>query len=238
MKSSTLVIVQARMGSTRFPGKALAQLGDKLLIDHVIQRALYAAHAENIIVATTNLGEDDSLVQHIQSRYKLGIFRGSAFDVRSRFISITEELKPNFIIRLTADDPFKDPQLIRDVIEVLESGNFDYVSNFANPCLPIGLDVEGFTAKALKDSVRQFSDELNREHVTIGLRESGLYRTISLNYPQMYPDFRLTIDTVQDLTNLTKVYYKLRKENGIELLDYTSTCGAISASIESGEELD
>ena len=129
-------------------------------------------------------------------------------------------------------------QIIRDVIEVLESGNFDYVSNFANPCLPIGLDVEGFTAKALKDSVRQFSDELNREHVTIGLRESGLYRTISLNYPQMYPDFRLTIDTVQDLTNLTKVYYKLRKENGIELLDYTSTCGAISASIESGEELD
>jgi len=138
MKSSTLVIVQARMGSTRFPGKSLAQLGDKLLIDHVIQRALNAVEPGNMIVATTNLGEDDSLVRHIQSRYKLKIFRGSALDVRSRFISISEELKPNFIIRLTADDPFKDPQLIRDVIEVLETGKFDYVSNFANPCLPIG----------------------------------------------------------------------------------------------------
>jgi spore coat polysaccharide biosynthesis protein SpsF (cytidylyltransferase family) len=238
MKSPTLVIVQARMGSTRYPGKSLAQLGDKPLIDHVIQRALNAVEAENIIVATTNLGEDDSLVQHIQSRYKLGIFRGSAFDVRSRFISITEELKPNYIVRLTADDPFKDPQLIRDVIEVLEAGKFDYVSNFAKPCLPVGLDVEGFTAEALKDSERRFSDELNREHVTIGLRESGLYRTISLNYPEIYPNVRLTLDTVQDLTNLTKVYNKLRRKNNVELFDYTSTCTAISESMECGEKLD
>jgi len=229
-----LVVIQARMGSARLPGKSMLKIGEKFLIEHVLNRAI-AIQADKIIaVATTYLQEDDVLANFIEDNYSVDVFRGDPLDVRSRFASLVLRYEPTNIVRLTADDPFKDPRLSEDALKSLTECGYEYVSNFARPCLPIGLDVEAFTAEAFKDSLTRFQDHENTEHVTPGLRNSGYYRTNSLIYKSNLADFRLTIDYPEDLEKCRKIHQVLAENKMQNVFDFEVTSEAIQKAKEEG----
>lgn len=229
-----LVIIQARMGSTRLPGKSMLKIGEKFLIEHVLDRAIAIQADKRIAIATTYLQEDDVLANFINENYSVDVFRGDPLDVRSRFASLALKYEPVNIVRLTADDPFKDPRLSEDAIKNLTDYGYEYVSNFALPCLPIGLDVEAFTVEAFKDSLTRFQDNQNIEHVTLALRNSGHYKTNTLTYTSNLSDFRLTIDYPEDLEKCRKIYQALLEGEMQNVFDFETTCAVVQKAKEMG----
>ena len=193
------VVIQARMGSSRLPGKSLMKVGNKLLIDHVIDRCLAAAPANSVFLATTDQNEDKILVDHVASKYGLEVFQGDREDVRSRFEAVAREYYLNKIVRITADDPFKDPKHIVESIRALNEDTVDYYNNFEIPIFPVGLDVESFRTKALLENIVRDSSSESKEHVTLGLRKSPIFvKKFCLGEPE-FTNIRLTIDTPADL---------------------------------------
>lgn len=235
LPENNLVIIQARMGSKRLPGKSMSLIGDKPLIDHVVRRALEIRQIQKLILATTILEEDDEIATYVREEFGIGVYRGDPEDVRSRFVEIIKSLSPKNIIRITADDPFKDPKLADDALESLIANSFDYVSNFAPQCLPIGLDVEAFTANAFMDSYSKFQGQDDIEHVTVALRNSGIYHTNSLRYKSNLSNFRLTIDGPEDLVKCRIIYSMLGEVGATHLFDYQVTCRVIENAIEMGK---
>jgi spore coat polysaccharide biosynthesis protein SpsF (cytidylyltransferase family) len=187
------------MGSTRLPGKTLMKVGDKYLIDHVLERLLSLVPEPSVTVATTNLDEDSILVKYLSQNYSVGIYRGSARDVQSRFLEVGSIKKAKKIVRITADDPFKDPEQILLLLKLLEESNLDYVNNFSNKIFPTGIDVEVFTLNSLIESRKYFADDENKEHVTVSLRDSSRFKRGVLRGSPQFIDTRLTIDTIKDL---------------------------------------
>lgn len=193
------VIIQARMGSSRLPGKSLMKIGGKPLIDHVIERCLAAVPINTVFLVTTDLHEDMILVNHVVSKYGIVVFQGDKHDVRSRFEVVARQHFLKKIVRITADDPFKDPAHIVEAIRALDDVHIDYYNNFENPIFPLGLDVESFRTKALFENIQGDASSESKEHVTFGLRKSPIFIK---KYCQGEPEFtnvRLTIDTLADL---------------------------------------
>ena len=234
MSYKNMVIIQARMGSKRFPGKSMKTIGDEPLINHVVRRALAMNDINKVVVATTRQEEDNVLASHVEAKFGVQVYRGDSEDVRSRFIDVINEYHPENVILLTADDPFKDPKLAEDALGTLITEDLDYVSNFALPTLPIGLDVEAFRSGALIDSLTDFKSQEDIEHVTPALRNSGNYRTKSLVYEGIFSDFRLTIDFPEDLEKCRTIYELLRVASP-DNFDYKTTCKVIKSVIEMGE---
>lgn len=201
--------MQARMGSERLPGKTLMKLGDKLLIDHVLERALITEEVDCVVLATTELPEDDELVKYVSRRYSVKIYRGSPKDVRSRFVNIAEQTCADIIIRITADDPFKDPIETLALINLLTREKLDYVCNFVPQELPIGMDAEAFTSAALFNSAQLFNSPLDLEHVTWSLR-SSYYNWKSISHSVFQPQTRLTVDIPSDLDYCSDIAATLR----------------------------
>lgn len=205
----TLGIIQARMGSRRLPGKTLRDLNGKPLIDHVIERALFVLKVEQIVLATTTNIEDDQLVSHVSKRYGIAVYRGDSDDVRSRFVQIGAQWGAESIIRITADDPFKDPEHFLLSQQTLLVSNADYYNNFEPQSYPIGMDVECFKYEALERNSREDQSSESLEHVTWGLRR-GLYykRTHERRTPEFIAT-RLTIDTEMDFGFCNNVAEKI-----------------------------
>ena len=209
-------------------------IGEVPLINHVLRRALAISQIERVVVATTYLEEDDALVSYVDAEFGIQIHRGDPEDVRSRFTDVINKFHPKNIIRLTADDPFKDPRLAEDALRTLIEEDLDYVSNFDPHTLPIGLDVEAFSSRALLDSLSDFRSQEDIEHVTPALRTSGNYKTKSLAYESTLADFRLTIDFPEDLERCRTIF-KLLSEVSPNNFDYKTTCKVIKSAIDMGE---
>ena len=193
------VIIQARMGSSRLPGKSLMKIGSKPLIDHVIERCLAAAPVDKVFLATTEQYEDEILVNHVASKYGLVVFRGDKEDVRSRFEAVARKYLLEKIVRITADDPFKDPKHIGESILALDEDTVDYYNNFETRIFPVGLDVESFRTKALLENIVRDSSTESKEHVTLGLRRSPAFVKKFCQGEPEFTHIRLTIDTQADL---------------------------------------
>jgi len=209
----TIAIIQARMGSSRLPGKTMSQLGTKPLIDHVLERARVPEVIDEIYLATTTSRGDDILVSHVQSFDEVQIYRGSEIDVRSRFTAITEESSADLIVRITSDDPFKDPFQIVKAVNLMREKDLEYICNFEPRTLPIGMDIEVFTAAALAKSNKDFDNPLDREHVTWSMRtENFLWESFSLEYYE--PNLRLTVDLPEDFDYCSRIAKVLHNQDG------------------------
>jgi len=143
-KPRVVGIIQARMTSTRFPGKVLAEVAGHPVLWHVVHRARQVGFLDAVIVATTREASDDPLADFCE---KEGIpcFRGSEDDVLDRYFQVAKEIGARVIVRITADCPLIDPGGIDRVIEVFLEGCYDYVCNTLPPTFPDGLDIEVFT---------------------------------------------------------------------------------------------
>jgi spore coat polysaccharide biosynthesis protein SpsF (cytidylyltransferase family) len=189
------------MGSTRLPGKVLADIAGRSMLEWVLTRVARAAGVNEVVVATTTLTEDN-VVQESGDQLGVRVVRADPFDVLGRYVVAAREAEADVVVRVTADCPFIDPELITSVVErVLGAGPpIDYVSNTIEPrTFPRGLDVEAMTRRALLEADRLDSDPESREHVTPFIRESGRFLIASVTNDEDVSAVRWTVDTAADL---------------------------------------
>ena len=235
----TVAIIQARMGSTRLPGKVLMDLEGTTILDRVITRAQRSKKLSEVVVATTDLPEDDAIVDEC---VRLGVrcFRGSSDDVLDRYYQAAKWVEADAIVRITSDCPLIDPAVIDELFYYGgESGGVDYISNiYLERTYPRGLDVELFGRSALERAWNEATDPAEREHVTLHLYRNpdkfmcgGAFRDESLAH------HRWTVDTPEDLELVRKIYHALGRDDfGLKdvlgLLELHPEWGEINAHIE------
>lgn len=207
-------IVQARMGSTRLPGKVLADIAGITLIDRIIARVRAAPSVGSVVVATSDSSEDDELVEHVRKTGLASIYRGSEFDVLARFAGAATMSRADIVVRITADDPFKDAEVIEQGIGLLVSDtSLDYCSNTLRPTYPEGLDVEVFRASALHRAHSEAKLPSEREHVTPFIwKNPGLFRALNFEYERDLSSWRWTVDYPEDLEFARNVYSHFRDQ--------------------------
>lgn len=195
-----VAIIQARMGSSRFPGKVLAKIDNRPLLEILISRVKMSEFIDKIVVATTTEVADDVLCDWLNVN-GVEYFRGSEGDVLDRFWRCAKLFSADIIVRITADDPLKDPGVIDDIVDVIQrSDSIDYVSNTLKPSYPEGLDVEVFRFLALDTAYCDATLESEREHVTPYIWKNP--EKFELHNVAMSPnlsDWRWTVDKPEDL---------------------------------------
>jgi spore coat polysaccharide biosynthesis protein SpsF len=212
-----VAVVQARTGSTRLPKKIFLPLVDKPLIWHIFDRITHSKTVNECLLATSTNPLDDALTNWARSE-GIQIFRGSEEDVLSRIYYAAVFSNADIIVRVTADDPFKDPVLIDEVVARLQQDKLAFASNNNPPSYPEGLDVEVFTFESLKKAYCESRDPFEREHVTqYFYRNPELFKQVNLPYFDNLSHLRWTLDTTADYQMAQKVYYHLYKPGEIFL---------------------
>jgi len=212
----TVAIIEARMKSTRLPGKVLRQIGEKSSIEHIVERLKEVKDISNICIATTKHKSDDVIEEFASSR-NYHVYRGSEEDVLSRVIGAAEALSAEIIVEITGDCPFVDPILVDQYLEILLSNGLDYVSNNIVASYPDGFDVQVFSTEALKRSSKAAITQAEREHVTMHIRQNPqIFRTLNIIAPKPFrhPNLSVTLDTKEDLEVLRLISENFR-ENGM-----------------------
>jgi spore coat polysaccharide biosynthesis protein SpsF (cytidylyltransferase family) len=164
-----VAIIQARMGSSRLPGKTIADVAGRPLLLHVVERTQRARRVDKVVVATTDRSSDDPIADLCQ-REGIQCFRGSEDDVLDRFYRTAQAHGADVVVRITADCPLIDAAVIDKVIARFQAGDCDYVSNILRYTYPDGLDTEVFSFAALERAWREAKKPSEREHVTPYLR--------------------------------------------------------------------
>lgn len=210
---ATLGILQARMSSSRLPGKVLAPVLDVPMIGRQIERLRRASSLDDLVVATSIDSSDDPLCEYL-SAIDVKIVRGSLDDVLNRFVTVIKQYQPDTVVRLTADCPLASPSVIDAVITEFHSRSIDYLSNTLQPSFPDGLDVEVVKASALVRAADEFSDSPEREHVTLGVyRRPEIFSVANFAGDSDYSDLRWTVDTPGDLEFVRSIYAQLYPGN-------------------------
>lgn len=212
-------IIQARCGSKRFPKKVFAKIEGKPLIWHVINRLRYSEMIDGIVVATTTNPNDDSLESWCRGE-DVKCFRGSENDVLNRYYQASLAFPSDIVVRITADDPFKEPRIIDQVIQKLLEGGYDLATNNFPPSFPEGFDCEAFTFSALEKMEKSTKDEFEREHVTQYIYHNPeIFRIGNVSSEIQLSSYRWTIDNEEDYEMVKAIYEKREKnKNGILLM--------------------
>jgi glutamate-1-semialdehyde aminotransferase/spore coat polysaccharide biosynthesis protein SpsF (cytidylyltransferase family) len=200
-------IIQARVGSTRLPEKVFADIEGRPMLWHVANRVRRARLVNRIVVATSEELADRAIAAFCE-RYELACYRGSEADVLDRFYQTAQVFPAEFFVRITADCPLLDPDVIDRVVEVLKTGTYDYVSNTLRYTYPDGLDVEGFTWETLSQTWREAKKPSEREHVTPYMRLSGKFRLFNVknDVDLSWRGYRWSVDDEGDLQFIRRVY--------------------------------
>lgn len=212
-----VAIIQARLGSSRLPGKVLRNVGGKPLIQFIISRLRRSLKIKKIVVATTTSELDDELVNFLSG---LGVltFRGSELDVLDRYYRTALEHKADIVVRITADDPLKCPNMIDQMIQTfIEGVGLEYLTNSNPPSYPEGADIEIFTFKALERVWEKAQLPSDREHVTPYIYNSAEFVCSNISSPRNLSAWRWTLDYEQDLEFINTLF---KIEPNLELLDY------------------
>lgn len=202
--NTTTVVLQARTGSSRLPGKVLADLAGQPMLAFQIRRILPQARASGwtIVVATSLTPRDDSVAE-LAAREGVPVVRGSEGDVLSRFIAALDAHPATDLVRLTGDCPFTDPAIVADAITLHRTFGADYTSNVLPRSFPKGLDVEVATASALRIANAEATDPADREHVMPFLyRHPERFRLANLDSGLDLGDQGWTVDTADDLARV------------------------------------
>jgi spore coat polysaccharide biosynthesis protein SpsF len=202
---TTLAVIQARSGSTRFPRKVLAPLQGRPVLAHVIERVSRATLLDGVVVATTDGAIDDD-VASLAITSGANVTRGPEDDVLSRYLLAVREHGAGVIVRITADCPLVDPAIIDLVIRARAAEGADYASNVAPATYPDGYDVETLTAECLFRIDREATLAYEREHVTVRVREHlDDYRTAQVRNDRDLSWMRLTVDFPEDLDRIARL---------------------------------
>jgi len=210
-----VAIVQARMGSTRFPNKVMRPICGTPMIGLLLERLAKAQRIDEIVLATSEDQRNDPLASYAR---ELGytVYRGSEDDVLDRYCQAAKGAKADTVVRITGDCPLIDPALVDAVIaRFLDSGS-DYASNVSPPSYPDGLDTEVCSYQALERAWSQAKLPRQREHVTPFIRESGMFSQVNVSYANDHSKERWTVDEPEDFEVVRKVfeYFSPRRDFG------------------------
>ena len=199
-------IVQARMGSTRLPGKVLMDLGGETVLARVLRRLGRASRIHEVVVATTDTARDDA-IENECARLHISCFRGSEHNVLDRYLRAAEQFRSDLIVRVTADCPLIDPELVDEVVAACITGQVDLSCNDVPHTFPRGLDVEAFTIETLRRIHHMADQPYQREHVTLlAYERPDIFRTYLVKGDRHVSHLRWTVDTLEDL-QLTRAIY-------------------------------
>lgn len=212
---NTVIIVQARMTSTRLPGKVLKMVLGKPLLDFQLERLRRVKQADRIVIATTTNQTDQPIVEWCEAQ-GVDCFRGSEMDVLARYHGAAQVFQADTVVRVTSDCPLIDPAAIDRVIgRYLDATQAcDYASNCLERSYPRGMDCEAFSRSALDEAFREATDGAEREHVTPFIyRHPERYRLASVVYDENQAHHRWTVDTPEDLDLVEKILSALYPAN-------------------------
>jgi len=217
--TNATAIIQARMGSTRLPGKVLMDLGNRSVLARVVQRLERTQLLGKIVIATSTLAGDDVIARECEN---LGVawFRGSESDVLDRYYQAAKAHAASVIVRVTSDCPLIDPELVDDTIRLCLDEKADYGSNVSPRTYPRGLDAEVFTMAALERAWREARAPHEREHVTPYIWEHPeVFHSVSLTGERDYSQYRWTVDTAEDLQLVREIYARFAPRDDFRWLE-------------------
>ncbi len=198
-------LIQARMNSTRLPGKVMKKINSYPIIELIIERLKFSKKIDEIILATTKNEEDDFLSEHASS-LGVKVFRGSEKNVLDRFYKAAKKNNLDCIVRITADCPLVDPWLVDQIIKEFLKSDYDYISNAIEPTYPDGLDCEVFNMKALEKSWKEATSQHQKEHVTPYIYETDNFRIKNFSSKKDFSNLRWTVDENIDLLVIKNIY--------------------------------
>lgn len=207
--------IEARMGSTRLPGKVLLDAEGRPMLERMVERTRRVSSLDGIVIATTTAAADDPIAA-LAERLGIGLFRGSEDDVMGRVLGAAESHKADVVVELTGDCPVIDPAIIEKVIAVYQASRVDYCSNILTRSYPIGMDTQVFATAVLRDAYSRTTNSLDREHVSLFIyRHPEIYslHNVEAEPGHCHPDLRLTLDTAEDLELLRAVFAGLLPDN-------------------------
>lgn len=202
LKNKTILIVQARLSSTRFPSKVIQIVNKKPMIFFLLERLKKCKKIDKIVFAIPNI---NNKLFKVLKKKKLNIFLGSEHNVLERYYLASRKFKAKTIIRITGDCPFADYNLIDRFIEIFNKKKVDYLSNNLNLSFPHGLDIEIFTYKALEKSYFNAESDYEKEHVTPYIRKNEYFKKMNIYLKKNFHKIRLTIDFKKDLEVMKNV---------------------------------
>jgi spore coat polysaccharide biosynthesis protein SpsF len=230
-----VAITQARLGSTRLPGKILKDVNGVSLLELHLRRILQSKGIDRVIVATT-VAEEDMPIAEMARQMNLGCFRGSVEDVLDRFYQALQNEHADYVVRLTSDCPLIDPILIDKVIRFAVENQLDYASNVLDPSYPDGEDIEVFRYGALERAWREATLPSEREHVTpfiwknSSFNGGSFFKSGNFNEGYAYGHLRLTVDEPDDLDVIRNVTASLGFEcSWLEYVKYIEQHADVSS---------
>ena len=215
-----VAIIQARMGSTRLPGKVLKNVLNKSLLEYEIERIKRASFIDEIVIATTGNEEDDAIINKCHE-LSVPYFRGAEEDVLSRYYHAAVDFHADAVVRLTADCPLIDPNVIDKMITTyLTNRKLDYVSNTIERTYPRGMDVEVISKESLFKLHEKALEKSDREHVTSYiLKHLNDFRVENVKYKHDFHQLRLTVDTMEDFNLIKRLIEHLYPKNNAFTLE-------------------
>lgn len=208
---STAIVVQARMGATRLPGKVLKPILGRPMLSYQVERLRRCKAADRLVIATTDKPADDAVAAFCATE-ALALVRGSESDVLARYHAALEAFPAQTVVRVTADCPLIDPALVDQVIGAFaaEPGRYDFVSNMLEKTYPYGMAVEVVSAQALREAHREARDPAEREHVMPFIyRRPERYKLRSLTMSPDLSHHRWTVDTPEDFELVSRILGEL-----------------------------
>ena len=215
------IIVQTRTGSTRLPGKVMMKADDKLLmVDYVINQLKHSKLHDEIVIATTDLKQDDVIFDYVTNR-NIPCFRGDEKNVLERHYQCAKKYAFSTIVRIPSDKPLIDPTIVDSVIEKFQSNSYDYISNFSVdvndndrfiPSYPSGTEVEIFSFTALETAWKNATSEHDKEHVTPYIyTQLEKFKIFTLKSEKNLSQFRWALDYENDLKLIRIIISKITK---------------------------
>ncbi|MCP4370275.1 MAG: spore coat protein [Deltaproteobacteria bacterium] len=237
-----LAIIQARVSSTRLPGKVLKLILEKPMLSLQLERIRNSRRIDDLVVATS-IEDSDNKIESLCKNMEISCFRGSLDDVLDRFYQAALPYKPEHIVRLTGDCPLIDPQIIDNVIYLYIKGEFDYASNTLEPTFPDGLDVEVFKFSILELACKEAFLPSHREHVTPFIYQHP--ERFKIGHYKSQADLshlRWSVDEPGDFDLVRQIYEELYPSNPVfttkdilDLLDRNSSLCQLNSHIVRNE---
>ncbi len=211
----TAIILQARLGSKRLPGKVLKKINGKTILEYTIKRLKKTKLSKNIIIATTKRDEDQKIIK-VAKKTNCHTFRGSTNNVLNRYYKAAVYYKVKNIVRICSDSPLIDPKIINKVYFFYLKNNYDYVSNKIFPSYPIGMGVEIVNFESLKKANKLTKNSHEKEHVTAYIyKRPKKFKIKNIGLKKKLLNYRVVLDYAEDfklISNILKYFSKQKKD--------------------------
>ena len=215
------IIIQTRTGSTRLPAKVMMKADDKfLMIDYVINQLQHSKLSNKMVIATTDLDQDNVIYEHVTNR-NIPCFRGDEKNVLQRHYECAKKYSFSTIVRIPSDKPLIDPTIVDNAIEKFQSSSYDYISNFSVnvdneheflPSFPSGTEVEIFSFSALENAFKNANTAYQKEHVTPYIYENPKkFKIFTISSNKDLSKFRWALDYEKDLKLIRLIISKIKK---------------------------